>query len=208
MMLDHAFGILNNFAPRFQWAEIDLPFPCDEVFFKISTYEEMISRSLFPQRKMKVKEGFLNLFSQPESAEENLTALRAGKLTALDMQMLIHCKCSWTALRYTTDIPKVLYTHVWTQTFSNPLISLPGTSIPALIAPFKTALWNWKIIWDEIKASKLESEWNKLGFQTTSETYYDAVNAIVGVFEKRNGKFPPFPSDCEKGSHLKRLLSL
>jgi hypothetical protein len=87
-------------------------------------------------------------------------------------------------------------------------MSLPGTSIPALTAPFKTALRNWKIIWDEIRASKLESEWNKLGFQTTSETYYDAVNAIVGVFEKRDGKFPPFPSDCEKGSHLKRLLSL
>jgi hypothetical protein len=93
MMLDHAFGILNNLAPRFQWAEIDLPLPCDDVFFKISTYEEMISRSLFPQRKMKVKEGLLNLFSQYESADENLKVLRAGKLTGLDMQMLIHCMC-------------------------------------------------------------------------------------------------------------------
>jgi hypothetical protein len=105
MMLDHAFGILNNFAPRFQWAEIDLPFPCDEVFFNVSTYEEMISRSLFPQRKMKVKEGFLNLFSQPKSADENLQALRAGKLTGLDMQMLIHCMCLWTPVPYITDIP-------------------------------------------------------------------------------------------------------
>ena len=105
MMLDNAFGIFNNFAPGFQWAELDLPFPCDEVFFKISTYEEMISRSLFPQRKMKVKEGFLNLFSQPESADENRKALRAGRLTALDMQMLIHCMCFWTPVRYITDIP-------------------------------------------------------------------------------------------------------
>ena len=66
---------------------------------------------------------------------------------------------------------------------------------------------NWKIIWDEIRSSAPESEWNKLGFQRMAETYYDAVKAIVVVFEKNQGIFPPIPSDCEKGKHLKRLLS-
>lgn len=68
-------------------------------------------------------------------------------------------------------------------------------------------MYNWKTVWDEIKAAAGESEWNKLGFQRTAETYYDAVLAILQVFEKRQGRFPPIPSDCEKGSHLKRLLS-
>lgn len=66
---------------------------------------------------------------------------------------------------------------------------------------------NWKTVWDEIKAAANENEWKNIGFQITAETYYDAVKSILQVFEKHNGKFPPIPSDCEKGSHLKRLLS-
>jgi len=66
---------------------------------------------------------------------------------------------------------------------------------------------NWKTVWDEIKAAAAENEWNELGFQRTAETYYDALQAIVQAFEKKEGRFPPIPSDCEKGSHLKRLLS-
>ena len=69
------------------------------------------------------------------------------------------------------------------------------------------AMHSWKTVWDEIKAAAGENEWNKLGFQRTAETYYDAVLAILQVFEKKQGRFPPIPSDCEKGSHLKRLLS-
>jgi hypothetical protein len=95
---------------------------------------------------------------------------------------------------------------VWTSTFSNPLSALPGCNIQALVAPFKLAMANWKIIWDEIRASAPENEWNKLGFQRTAETYYQAVESIVTVFEECEGRFPPIPSDVEKGSHLKRLL--
>jgi hypothetical protein len=91
-MLDHAFGIFNNLSPRFQWAEIDLPFPSDDVYFKVANYDELVAQSLYPQHKMKIKDAFLVLFSRPETAEEDLRVLRAGNLTALDMQMLIHCK--------------------------------------------------------------------------------------------------------------------
>jgi hypothetical protein len=101
----------------------------------------------------------------------------------------------------------VLYTHVWASTFSNPVVLLPFTNIHALVQPFKTAMHNWKTVWDDIKAAAGENEWNKLGFQRTAESYYDAVLAILQVFEKKQGRFPPIPSDCEKGSHLKRLLS-
>jgi hypothetical protein len=69
---------------------------------------------------------------------------------------------------------------------------------------------NWKLIWDEIKYSSLEKEWNKLGFQRTAETYFDAVREVAEVFEKKggyHGGIGAVPSDCEKGNHLKRILS-
>jgi hypothetical protein len=47
-----------------------------------------------------------------------------------------------------------------------------------------------------------------LGFQKTAEAYYDAVGKLLGIFERRNGRFPPIESDCEKGMHLRRVLSL
>lgn len=91
-MLDHAFGIFNNVSPRFQWAELDLPFPSDDIYFQVANYDELIAQSLYPRSKMKIKDAFLLLFSPPETAEQDLKVLRVGNLTALDMQMLIHCK--------------------------------------------------------------------------------------------------------------------
>lgn len=90
-MLDNAFGIFNNVSPRFQWAEIDLTFPSDDRFFEVANYEELMANSLFPVRKMKIKDAFLVLFSPADKLEEGLAFLRSGNLTALDMQMLIHC---------------------------------------------------------------------------------------------------------------------
>ncbi len=208
-MLDSAFGIFNNLPPRFQWSEIDLPFPSDDEYFKIPNYEAMVAKHLFPQPKMKLKDAFMVLFSNPESGKDNLEALRAGHLTALDMQMLIHCKHFLPislSLSFTNTNP-VLYTHAWLATFSNPLASLPTSSIPVLLHPFKIALQNWKVVWNEIRSSLGETEWNKLGFQRTAETYSDAVQCLLTIFEKREGIFPPLMGDCEKGNHLKRLLS-
>jgi hypothetical protein len=91
-MLDNAFGIFNNVSPRFQWAEIDLPFQSDDRFFHLANYDAMLASSLTPIRKMKMKDAFLLLFSAPETENENLKVLRNGQLTALDMQMLIHCR--------------------------------------------------------------------------------------------------------------------
>lgn len=189
-MLDHAFGIFNNVAPCFQWAELDLPFPSDDAFFQISGFDEMVTKSAKPRYGIKIKDAFAVLFS-PEGAESELDVLRHGNVTALDMQMLIH----------------FLYAQVWSSTFSNPLASLPRTNIPAITAPFHLAMRNWRIIWDEIKGAVDKEEWSKLGFQRTAESYFEAVKSMLGVFERRKGRFPPIPSDCEKGSHLKRLLS-
>jgi hypothetical protein len=89
-MLDNAFGIFNNVSPRFQWAEIDLPFQSDDNFFRLPNYDAMLASSAKPIQRMKMRDAFLLLFSPPETADENLTVLRSGMLTALDMQMLIH----------------------------------------------------------------------------------------------------------------------
>ncbi|KAJ5047458.1 uncharacterized protein L3040_003285 [Drepanopeziza brunnea f. sp. 'multigermtubi'] len=189
VMLDHAFGIFNNVSPCFQWAELDLPFPSDERFFELSSFEEMVAKSAeIPRYGIKLKDAFLVLFS-PEGAESELNALRNLKFG--DAQMLMH----------------FLYFHIWSSTFNNPLASLPRTNIPALTAPYHLALRNWRTLWNEIKGAVDEEEWSKLGFQRTAESYYYAVKSILSVFEKNKGRFPPIPSNCEKGSHLKRLLS-
>lgn len=93
-MLDHAFGIFNNASPRFQWAEIDLPFPADDHFFKTANFDEMVAQKVQPKRSMKIKDAFRILFTSSASAEQDLRVLRQGALSALDMQMLIHCLSS------------------------------------------------------------------------------------------------------------------
>jgi len=190
-MLDNAFGIFNNVSPRFQWAEIDLPFPSDDYFFKFASYDQLRATQKLPVRKMKIRDAFLCLFTPPETPDYNLRVLREGHLTALDMQMLIH----------------FLYTQIWTALFNNPLLLLPHVSLTAVVTPFKTAMGNWKTIWDETRSRVPESEWNKLGFQRTAETYYDTIMMMVDIWERKGGRFPPMKSDCDKGDHLKRLLS-
>lgn len=91
LMLDNSFGIFHNVSPRFQWAELDVPFQTDDRFFRLSNYDAMLASKLTPVRRMKIKDAFLLLFSPPETAERDLEILRNGQLNALDMQMLIHC---------------------------------------------------------------------------------------------------------------------
>ncbi|KAG4028416.1 hypothetical protein MFRU_021g00080 [Monilinia fructicola] len=191
MMLENSFAIFNNIMPRLQWAEIDLPFPSNDDYFKAANYDSLGNHSGYPISKIKIKNAFLLLYSPMETAEKDLMLLRNGNVTALDMQMLIH----------------VIYVHMWNSTFCNPLVQLPSTSISAIVAPFKLALRNWKLVWDEIKSTADANEWNSLGFERTAETYYNAVRSILRIFESREGKFPPIPSDCEKGVHLTKLLN-
>jgi hypothetical protein len=89
--LDNSFGIIHNVTPRFQWAELDVPFQSDDRFFRLANYDAMLASNLTPVRRIKIKDAFLLLFGEGERAEGDLGALRAAGLTALDMQMLIHC---------------------------------------------------------------------------------------------------------------------
>jgi len=91
-MLDNLFNIFNNVAPRYQWAELDLRFPTDDMFFRVATFEEFMQQGLSPQPplKMKLKEAFMLLFT-PLSTMTEYRKLQDANLTALDVQMLIYC---------------------------------------------------------------------------------------------------------------------
>ncbi|EHL03116.1 hypothetical protein M7I_0808 [Glarea lozoyensis 74030] len=90
VMLDHVFGIFNNVAPRFQWAEIDLPFPSDDRYFNVANYADLRAQVVYPQQRMKVKDAYVVLFTPPGSSENDLNVLRTANLDTFDMQMLIH----------------------------------------------------------------------------------------------------------------------
>jgi hypothetical protein len=209
-MLDNSFGIFHNVSPRFQWSELDVPFQTDDRFFRFANHDAMLASKMNPVRRMKIKDAFLLLFSERASEERNLGLLRSARLTALDMQMLIHRSFILIYQLFPTlnaNATKVLYTHLWASTFSNPLAHLPSTSRQLLLQPFKTAMSNWKLLWDEIKSSSLEKgEWNKLGFQRTAEGYFEAVKEVAESFERRGG-VEGIKSDCEKGMHLRKILS-
>lgn len=95
MMLENSFAIFNNIMPRLQWAEIDLPFPSNDDYFKAANYDSLGNHSGYPISKIKIKNAFLLLYSPMETAEKDLMLLRNGNVTALDMQMLIHGKISY-----------------------------------------------------------------------------------------------------------------
>lgn len=77
-----------------------------------------------------------------------------------------------------------------------------------ILLPFKTALWRWKTIWNEIKSSSPQEEWEKLGFQRSAQSYYDTVGELLNVLERTGGRVEGIKGDCEKGDHLRTLLSL
>lgn len=210
-MLDNSFGIFHNVSPRFQWSELDVTFQSDDRFFGLANYDAMLASKMTPVGRMKIKNAFLLLFSERVSEQRNLDILRSARLRALDMQMLIHCSFYPLQVFYfllNANAIKVLYTHLWASTFSNPLAHLPSTSPQLLLQPFKTAMSNWKLLWDEIKSSSLErGEWNRLGFQRTAEGYFEAVKEVAESFERRGGGVDGIQSDCEKGVHLRKILS-
>lgn len=122
LLLDNVFGIFNNVPPRINWAELEFPFPSDDRSFGLTNYDELIATRLFPVRKMKIEEAFLILFLPPEVSKEKLKVLRDGSLTALDMQLLIHCISSTkstitmrmlTHNSYRSPVHSSLDTYLW-----------------------------------------------------------------------------------------------
>jgi hypothetical protein len=93
------------------------------------------------------------------------------------MMYLVHC----------------LYTHIWRQTFSNPLLrSSPSTlNAPSnILDPLKTAIRNWKIIWDDIRKRLTRDQLADMGFETSADSYWTLTKLIVHRFDPKSNTSP------------------
>ena len=171
MALDAAMAIFNNLPPRVSFSELDLQLPCDPVYFELSSYAEVLARSLFPKPKMKLVEAFQKLFVEPSALN---TVYEKDLFNCWDMLLLAHC----------------LYTHVWRQIYANPLLrSSPSTlyAPSTILEPLKSAIRNWKTIWDDIRCSLSREQIKEMGFETSADSYWTLTKLIVQRFE---GKHP------------------
>jgi hypothetical protein len=88
----------------------------------------------------------------------------------------------------------VLYTHSWQQLFGNPLNRLSATSLSLVstvsIEPMKTALANWKTLWDEIRSGITRSAFSEMGFETSADSYWTLLKMVVSKFEDKASGSP------------------
>jgi hypothetical protein len=90
LLLDSAFGIFDNIPPRIDLCELDLQLPCDPVYFKTASYQEMVVKSVFPHQKMKVLDAYQKLFAAPSSASGCSDSVEKGLLNSWDLLVMIH----------------------------------------------------------------------------------------------------------------------
>ncbi|KAK5336494.1 hypothetical protein LTR07_008528 [Exophiala xenobiotica] len=165
LALDSAMGIFNNVPPRVHYVELDLQLPCHPEFFELSNYAEMLARSSFPRPRMKLIDAFQRLFSSPRDLR---SAFHNETLCCWDMLYLIH----------------VLFTHTTQLVFGNPLNRMSPTTLAVgpsshVLESIKTALNNWKTLWDEAKRSLPRSTISDLGFETSADSYWTLLRMIV-----------------------------
>jgi hypothetical protein len=124
----------------------------------------------------------------------------------------------------TRTSPIVLYSFVWRQIFSNPLLRMSSTTVSpsaTILDPLKLATRNWKIFWDTARASIPPKDLPQMGFETSADSYWTLTRLLVHCFEtkgsgrtaagasagERNLDFMPIESDCRnQGSHLRKIL--
>ncbi|OAL31198.1 hypothetical protein AYO22_01231 [Fonsecaea multimorphosa] len=170
LALDSAMGIFNNVPPRVNYCEVDLQLPCHPEYFDLTGYADMLQQGSFPRPRMKLIEAFQNLFVHPSELK---AAYQNENLCCWDMLYLAH----------------VLYTHCWQHLFGNPLNRISATSLasePHLVyEPMKTALANWKTLWDDVRARLSRANVSEMGFETSADSYWTLVRMIVLKFEHK-----------------------
>lgn len=222
LALDSAYGIFNNIPSRIDPTGLDLQLPCEEKYFRLSSQQEMVMYSMFPKPKMKVLDAFQRLFTTeidpdltslvlvhaaasngyaPRTSSDNMDAIN---LSCWDMMILVHGTQFLVFQLIIVLILTVLYTFVWQNLFANPfqrISPLALQPISPMFEPIKTALQNWKTIWDEIKASIPASELPMMGFETSADSYWTVTRMLVSKLESRtsvasvNGDASPYASN-------------
>ncbi len=193
LALDSAMGIFNNVPPRIHYVELDLQMPCHPEFFELSSYAEMLTRSSFPRTRMKLIDAFQRLFSSPRDLK---SAFHNETLCCWDMLYLIHGVCSLAtntcpsgrSNANTCDCIVVLFTHSTQHLFGNPMNRMSPTTLAVgpsshVLESIKTALNNWKTLWDEAKRSLPRSSVSEMGFETSADSYWTLLRMIVQKFE-------------------------
>ena len=169
---DAAMAIFNNVPPRLTFAEIDLMLPCEQHFWEMSSYAELMSQQLFPRPRPKLMDMFQLLFlSTTEFYPE------ADKISwnCWDMLYLVH----------------LLYCHVWRQTFSNPMLRKSPYTTPApanILEPLKDAIRNWKSQWDDVRGKLSAEQLQGMGFETSADSYWTLTKLILQAFDTNNVK--------------------
>lgn len=87
LALDSGMGMFNNVPPRISYCELDLQLPSEQQYFELSSYTEMLQKSLFPPPRMKLIDAFQRFFL-PQS--EIKLAFQTESLCCWDMLYLIH----------------------------------------------------------------------------------------------------------------------
>lgn len=55
------------------------------------------------------------------------------------------------------------------------------------LAPIKTALSNWKSLWDEARTSLPRAVVSEMGFETSADSYWTLLRMVVQKFEGKSG---------------------
>ena len=172
LAFDAAMAIFNNVPPRITFSELDLPLPCDQIVWETGSYSELVNMQVFPRPRIKLLDAFQLLFVP---TGDFVVAMEKETWSCWDCMYLIH----------------LLYSHVWRQTFSNPLLRKSPFRTPApanILEPLKTAIRNWKTLWDDVRSKLTSIQMAGMGFETSSDSYWTLTKLVVQAFDAGNLK--------------------
>lgn len=172
LAFDAAMAIFNNVPPRITFSELDLPLPCEQAVWETGSYAELVGKSMFPRSRIKLLDAFQLLFVP---TPEFTPAMEKESWCCWDCMYLIH----------------LLYSHVWRQTFSNPLLRKSPFAVQApanILEPLKTAIRNWKTLWDSVLSKLSPEQLAGMGFETSSDSYWTLTKYVIQAFDVGNNR--------------------
>lgn len=164
---DAAMAIFNNVPPRITFSEIDVALPCEQQYWEVGSYAELVSLQSLPQPRPMLMDMFQLLFAPTNDFRPVAEKINWN---CWDMLYLVH----------------LLYCHVWRQTFSNVLLRKSPYATPApqnILEPLKTGIRNWKMLWDEIHSKLSQDQLRGMGFETSADSYWTLTKLILQAFD-------------------------